>query len=73
MFDLGVFVALVVVGSVAGCIAEARHYASIRKWEAELAHEPPGETAPEAAVVQRYPDPLTPVSPLRANSRRAWP
>ena len=43
MFDLGVFVALVVVGSVAGCIAEARHYASIRKWEAELAHEPPAK------------------------------
>lgn len=37
MWDLGVFVALVIVGYVAGRIAEARHYASIRKRETELA------------------------------------
>ena len=37
LFDLIVFATLVVVGFIAGRIAESRHYASIREREAELA------------------------------------
>ncbi|MCW5623308.1 MAG: heavy metal-binding domain-containing protein [Burkholderiales bacterium] len=37
MWDLIIFVALIVIGYVAGRIAESRHYASIRKREKEFA------------------------------------
>lgn len=52
MWDLGVFGALVVIGYVAGRIAEARHYASIRKREVEL--------APILMFATRFPPDLRP-------------